>query len=86
MKIEKDKRQVNIVCEDGSLIKGFVHINPGERMIDFINDTKEVFIAVTEVEFYNIKEIHSFKLFSEMTKNKKAIVVNKTSIKLIEEL
>ncbi len=86
MKIEKDKRKVNIVCEDGSLIKGFVHINPGERMIDFINDAKEAFIAVTEVEFYNIKEIHSFKLFSEMTKNKKAIVVNKISIKLIEEL
>lgn len=48
MRVEKEKRKVNITCLDNSLIKGFVHINPGERIIDFINDQKENFIAVTE--------------------------------------
>ena len=84
MKIPKEKRKVNIVCEDGSLIKGFVYTNPGERIIDFINDVKEEFIAVTDVEFYNIKEIHSFRLFNEMSKKKKFAILNKKSIKLIE--
>jgi hypothetical protein len=37
MKVEKEKRKAVIVCTDGSLVKGLVHINPGERMIDFLN-------------------------------------------------
>lgn len=86
MRIEKEKRKVNVICEDGSLVKGFVHINPGERMLDFFNDSKENFIAVTNAEFYNIKEIHSFKLFSEIAKKKNAIILNKSCIKLVEEV
>ncbi len=85
MRIEKEKRKVNIICEDGSLIKGTVHINPGERLIDFVNDDKEDFIIVTEVEFYNIKEIHSFRLLEEIRKKRNMIVLNKASVKLIEE-
>ena len=86
MKVIKEERKVNIICGDGSLVKGFVHINPGERMIDFFNDPKECFIAVTKAEFYNIKEIHSFQLFSEIAKKKSAIILNKSAIKLVDEL
>ncbi len=86
MRVEKEKRKVIIVCVDGSLVKGFVHINPGERIIDFFNDVKESFIAVTSAEFYNIKEIHSFSLFSELKKKKNVVVLNKSAIKLVEEL
>ena len=86
MKVEKDKLSVMITCEDGSLVKGYVHINPGERLIDFINDEKEEFIVVTQAEFYNIKEIHSFRLFNEARKKKTMIILNKTSIKLFEEI
>lgn len=86
MKIEKDKRKVNVICEDGSLLKGFIHTNPSERTIDFLNDEKETFIAVTHAEFYNIKEIHSFRLFSEITKKKGVVILNKYSIKFIEEI
>lgn len=86
MRVEKEKLKVNISCEDGSLIKGLVHINPGERLIDFLNDQKEYFIAVTNAEFYNIKEIHSFRLVNEMSKKKNLVVLNKNSIKLVEAI
>lgn len=85
MKIEKEKRKVCIVCSDGSLIKGFVHVNPGERTIDFINDEKEKFIAVTEVEFSNVEILHSFKFYKEMEK-RNVILLSKAQIKLVEEI
>jgi len=86
MRVEKEKHKVNIICQDGSVVKGFVHINPGERIVDFFNDCKECFIAVTDVEFSNLKEVHSFKLLDEMRKKRKCIILNKVAIKLIEEL
>ncbi len=85
MKIEKEKLSVCIVCVDGSLLRGFVHINPGERLIDFLNDQKEDFIAVTNASLHNIKEIHSFKLVNEMAKKKNAVILNKSAIQLMEE-
>lgn len=86
MKIQKEKLKVGITCEDGSLLKGFVHINPGERLIDFLNDSKRNFIAVTNVEFFNLKEIHSFKLFNEASRKRNVVILNKNYVKLVEEL
>lgn len=86
MKVEKEKLRVCIICNDGSLIKGCVHLNLGERMLDFLNDEKEDFIAVTNVEFYNFKEVHSFRLFGEMAKRKNTAFLNKSAIKTIEQL
>lgn len=86
MRVEKEKRKVYVICTDGLLIKGVVHINPGERVIDFVNDQKEDFIAVTSAEIFNMKEVHSFKLFSEMARKKNVLIVNKNSIGFIEEL
>ena len=50
MKVDKQKLQVKILLENNSLISGFVHINPGERLRDFINGSRELFIAVTEAD------------------------------------
>jgi len=86
MKIEKEKRKVNIICNDGSLVKGFVHINPGERIVDFLNDEKEKFIVVTEASLQNIGVIHSFKIYNELTGKKKVIILNKSCVKIIEEI
>ncbi len=86
MKVEKEKLLVKIYCQDGSMIKGCVHINPGERLIDFLNDTKENFVAVTDAEFHNLCEIQSFKLAVEVKSNKDILIVNKAAIKSVEAL
>lgn len=84
MKIEKEKRKVRIFCNDDSLIEGFVHINPGERILDFINDPRENFIAVTDVKIYYSKKPHYLKLNSKL--EKESIILNKAVIKSIEEI
>ena len=82
MKIEKEKRRVRIIFQDGSSLKGFIHINLGERIIDFINDNRETFIAVTNIQMYYVK---SFKISGKLVDKKDFIILNKNSIKWIEE-
>lgn len=86
MRIEKEKHKVNIVCQNGLSMKGFVHINPGERILDFINDSRESFIAVTEAEFYDTKETHFFVSESKCLAKKESIILNKSAINCIEEV
>lgn len=86
MRVEKEKRKVNIICTDKSIVTGFVHIDPGLRIMDFINRVNEPFVIVTNAEFQNIGEVHAFKLYNELKKKRKTICLNKASIKWIEEL
>lgn len=86
MRIEKEKRKVIILCNDNSLVEGFIHINPGERVADFLNDVKDVFIVVTEASLQNISKVHSFKMYNELTGKKKALILNKSCIKSVEEV
>ena len=81
MKIEKAKRKINIVCNDGSSVKGYIHIYPGERTLDFINRSKETFIVLTDAEFYYMD-----KLESKLVANKDTIILNKSVIRWIEEI
>lgn len=83
MIIEKDTRRVSIVCNDGSFIKGYVHILQGERILDFINDRKEIFIPITSAVFYKARRIKLFKMFSR--KPVDTLLLNKSSILLIKE-
>jgi hypothetical protein len=84
MKIEKDIRRVSIVCQDGSLVNGYVHILQGERIRDFINDPKESFIPITKANFYNKSQVQLFKLFGK--KGKETVLLNKSAILLIKEI
>ena len=84
MRVEKEKTRVSIICSDRSLLVGLVHINPGERLSDFLNDLKEDFIVVTEAEFHNVAPVHSFKMYSDLTKRRKSIILNKAFIKWME--
>jgi hypothetical protein len=83
MKIEKEKRRVNIICKDGSLVTGILHINPGERMLDFLNDRKETFVPVTEAEVCTPDGSRDSRLVCE---KKNTIILSKSAIKLVEEL
>ena len=85
MKVEKEERKVVIVCSDGTFIRGSIHINPGERVIDFLNDTKENFIAVTNAEFRNVRRVHFFKLHSGLMKKDGTALLLKNAIKWVEE-
>jgi hypothetical protein len=86
MRVEKEKRKVNIICLDKSIITGFIHIDPGLRIMDFINRANESFIIVTSAEFQNIREVKAFKLYNELKKKRTTICLNKSSVKWIEEL
>ncbi|MFH1355171.1 MAG: hypothetical protein ABIH19_03375 [Candidatus Omnitrophota bacterium] len=86
MRVEKEKRKVNIICLDGSSLSGVIHINPGQRVIDFIDDERKSFIAVTDVKFFNIKEAKSFQLSKSSSNKKNMLILNKNSVKLIEEI
>ena len=79
MRIEKEKRKVRLTCSDCSSISGFVHINPGERVIDFLNNEKDKFIAITEAESFDAKG-------RKVSKSKGVKIINKTCIKSIEEI
>jgi hypothetical protein len=81
MKIEKEKRKVNIVCQDNSIVRGVVHISPGIRLSDFIDDQDKNFIIVTEAEIHSVKEAGGLE-----ESKKRTIFLNKSFVKLIEEI
>jgi hypothetical protein len=86
MKVPKDKIKVNIFCVDGSIVSGFVYVSEGLRLLDFMNHELTEFVVVTEAQFQGIKEVHSFKLLMALSKQKHIIILNKHSIKWIEEV
>ena len=86
MKIPKEKIRVLILCTDGAWIKGLIHISEGLRVSDFLNDQKNSFIAVTNAEIQNLKEVHSFRLAAGISKPKNTLLLNVQTIKWVEEL
>lgn len=85
IKIEKEKRKVSIVCIDKSVITGFIHINPGTRISDFLNRTSERFIVLTNANFKSLGEVRPFKLYNELSREKSTICLNKETIKWLKE-
>lgn len=79
MKIEKDKRKVNIVLDGDILVQGLIYINPGERIFDFINDKRKSFIVLTNVEFLK-------RAIGKKEPKKNVVFINKTAVKWIEEV
>ncbi len=86
MKIPKEKFKVKIVCHDNSFAVGFLHVDEGYRLLDFLNETKKDFIAITEAKFKNVSEVHSFKLHAELKAKKDVILLNKNAIRWVEEV
>jgi len=86
MKVPKTRIKASIICKDGSFIKGFIHVNEGLRIFDFLNDSKERFIAITGAEFANVKNVHSFQLYAQFRKKRGTILLSKDSVKWVEEI
>ena len=86
MVIAKEKRKVLIALRDDILLRGFIEINVGESIFSFINDMRESFIAVSDIEVFYPKRIKSFVLPSRSVERKKNIVVIKSAILWIEEI
>ncbi len=85
MKVPKEKTLVNIICNDGSRLEGWAYMREGMRLIDDLNRQEKSFLVITDATFFNIKA----KLFglhkNIFTKKKKVIILNKNSIKWVEE-
>lgn len=82
MRVTKEKLKVNIFLNDNLMVNGHVHINPGERLRDFINDSDEVFIAVTDAE---VSYINQNRLESHTASSQGDLILNKSSIMWIKE-
>jgi hypothetical protein len=85
MFVNKKKTPAKIFCRNGILVKGFVHLNEGERVQDFANDPKKSFVPVTKVELYYAQWPEMKKVESSLIALKDVIMLNKSSIIWIEE-
>jgi guanylate kinase len=79
MNIEKQKLKVQIITGEGLSVKGFMYVDQGMRLNDFLNSRKDDFLAVTEAR------LKSAGAFLGLSRNKKIVFINKNFIKLIEE-
>ena len=85
---ELQKIRVNIRCVDGSSALGYVNIEPGNKLIDLMNDPSKSFIVLREAEmYYEAREVASFKLVRRVAVMKKErMIMQKASIAWMEEI
>jgi len=84
--IEKQKRQVNVVCNDGLSINGFVYVFGEQRLLDVMNNVQEKFVLLVEAEISQQEDLHPFKLATKVTEKKESLILNKSAIKWIVEV
>lgn len=70
MKKPKERRNVIISFVDGSIIRGYIHVDEGLRALDFLNAERNNFVVVTVVEGNDHKNF----------------LLNKATIKWVEDL
>jgi hypothetical protein len=73
MKVEKEQRHVRVVFANGTAMEGDVHINPGERISDFLNKERDDFIVLTGVNFPGKQD------------GGRSFIINKAAITFLEE-
>jgi len=77
--VEKQKLKVHIILEDGLAVKGFMYIDQGMRLSDFLNSRKDNFLVITEAS------LKKSRAFFGIYCHKKVVLFNKNLVKLIEE-
>lgn len=70
MKKPKVRRDVIISFIDGSIIRGYIHVDEGLRALDFLNADRNNFVVITTVE----------------VNERKNFLLNKAAIKWVEDL
>lgn len=85
MRVEKVQIPAKIYCDNGILIVGVIHLAEGERTLDLANDQKRNFMPVTKVELYYTEGPHFVKATSDLVAKKDVIILNKSSVRWIEE-
>lgn len=86
MKVPKVKVPVRIVFQNGSVLLGFLHVYEGCRPLDFINENKKNFVAITEAVFEKIPEATLPKKEFKANPKKNFVLVNKNAINWLEEV
>lgn len=84
--IEMQKRQITIICTDGTSIKCFINALSGQKLIDIIKNPNEHFILLSDVEINYQEQAHSFKLSTKTTERIDSLILNKSVIKWIGEV
>jgi len=69
-KLKKDRLTVTIFTQNHKVV-GEVHLSPASRLTDFMNETGQMFLAVTHVDIFDLsgKEIFSSVDFLSINKN-----------------
>lgn len=83
--IEIQKKQVTIICTDGTSIKCSINVLPGQKLFDIIKSTNEDFVLINDVEINYQEQMQSFKLSTKITEKKESLILNKSIIKWIDE-
>jgi hypothetical protein len=76
---DKQRLKVYIISTEGYSLKGFMHVDQGMRLNDFLNNHKDDFLVVTEAK------VRGPWTFLGFCCKKKVFFVNKDYIKFIEE-
>jgi len=84
--IEKQKRQVNVVCNDGLSISAFVYVFGEQRLLDVMNNVQEKFVLLIEAEISQQEDLHPFKLAAKVTEKRESLILNKSAIKWVVEI
>jgi hypothetical protein len=86
MRIEKEPRKVILLCREGVLLTGNVHKNISERVKDFLNDPKEKFFALTDVQVLSSGQRGSIHALAKGKTRVGALLINKEAVVFVEDL
>ncbi|MBU1125351.1 MAG: hypothetical protein KKC84_04945 [Candidatus Omnitrophica bacterium] len=84
MKVEKDTRRVRIACLEGLYLEGTVYVNPGERVMDYLNDQKKSFFVVAEVCIFENE--NAFFHRADPIAKRNTVFLNRSAIHYLEEV
>lgn len=84
--IEKQKRHIHLVCNDGITINASINVLGEQRVVDLMNNSQENFLLLNDVEVSQQEDLRSFRLASKIVETESTIILNKSVIKWITEI